>query len=187
MHVRLVACLVLAIGCTTATPATRIPMPSPTTPAATPPPPSLTATATLRDIAGTRVGTASFTDSYSGVIVVANVTGIGLGAHAVHIHEVGKCVSPFTTAGDHFNPEERHHGFRNGAGPHLGDLPNIDMPAAGVLKFEFLLPGLTLKGRNAILDADGASIVIHSNRDDYMTDPAGGSGARLACGAIGVR
>src|SRR3954468_6115111 len=117
-----------------------------------------TASATLRDLVGTRVGTATFTDSPAGVIVVASVTGIGLGAHAVHIHETGKCVSPFATAGGAGNPGNRHHGFQNSEGPHLGDLPNIDMPAAGLLRFEFLMPGVSLKGRNALLDGDGSAI-----------------------------
>jgi Cu-Zn family superoxide dismutase len=50
-----------------------------------------------------------------------------------------------------------------------------------------LLPGLTLRGTNAILDGDGAAIVIHAARDDYTTDPAGNSGGRIACGVITQR
>jgi Cu-Zn family superoxide dismutase len=66
-------------------------------------------------------------------------------------------------------------------------MPNIDMPAAGILKFEFVMPGVSLRGNNALLDGDGAAIVIHSVRDDYVTDPTGGAGARLACGVIILR
>ncbi len=168
-----------------------IPVSAPVTPPPVPPQvpvfTATTATATIRDLAGARIGTATFTDTYSGILIKATVTGLGLGAHAVHIHEVGKCEAPFTTAGAHMNPRKKHHGFQSHDGPHLGDLPNIDMPAAGTLKFEFVLPDATLKGANAILGADGASIVIHSARDDYMTDPSGGSGSRLACGVILVR
>jgi len=36
----------------------------------------------------------------------------------------------------------------------------------------------------ALLDADGSAIVIHANPDDHMTQPIGGAGARVACGAI---
>ena len=152
-----------------------------------PPAPRWTATATIRDLVAGRVGDATFTDTPAGVLVAGIVTGLGLGAHAIHIHETGKCISPFTTAGGHFNPQNRHHGFLNADGPHLGDLPNIDMPAAGILKFEFVMPAVSLRGTNALLDGDGASIVIHSVRDDYVTDPTGGAGARLACGVIIAR
>jgi superoxide dismutase, Cu-Zn family len=151
---------------------------------ASPPVPGITATAAIRDASGTRVGTATLTDSHAGVIVDGTVSGIGLGSHGIHVHETGKCEPPFATAGGHFNPEHKHHGFKTVDGPHLGDLPNIDTPAAGELRFEFLLPGVTLTGANALLDADGAAIVIHAGRDDYATDPAGGSGARIACGVI---
>jgi Cu-Zn family superoxide dismutase len=115
------------------------------------------------------------------------VGGVGLGAHGIHVHAVGRCEAPFTTAGGHFNPANRQHGFRNPNGPHLGDLPNIDTPAAGMLKFEFLLPGVTLKAENALLDADGAAIIVHASRDDYMGDPSGNSGGRIACGVITAR
>lgn len=182
----------LALGaCTGSQTVQHIPVSAPVTP---PPAPSLppvfsstTASATIRDLAGARIGSATFTDTYSGILIRVTVTGIGLGAHGVHIHETGKCEAPFTTAGAHANPQNKRHGFQSHDGPHLGDLPNIDMPAAGTLKFEFVLPGATLKAANAILDDDGAAIVIHSSRDDYMSEPSGGSGGRLACGIITVR
>jgi Cu-Zn family superoxide dismutase len=129
----------------------------------------------------------TLTDTYSGVLVVGNVTSLGLGAHGIHIHGVGKCEPPFTSAGPHFNPLGKQHGFENQHGPHLGDLPNIDTPAAGTLRFEVLLPGVTLKGTNPLLDKGGSSIVVHAARDDYKTDPSGDSGSRIACGVIVAR
>ena len=39
-------------------------------------------------------------------------------------------------------------------------------------------------GDTAVFDADGSAIVIHSTADDNMTDPAGNSGDRIACGVI---
>src|SRR4051812_39303487 len=104
------------------------PLPTSAKPAsATPPPrPTSVAVATLRDLAGARVGSVTFTESYAGVIVAGNLNGLGLGAHAIHVHEFGKCQAPFTTAGSHFNPQNKHHGFLNPDGPHAGDLPNID-------------------------------------------------------------
>ena len=167
------------------------PSPSPTAPARPPagrrapaPLPGTSASAIIRDLSGVRVGTATLTDTYAGILIVGSVVNLGLGAHGMHVHGVGKCVPPFSTAGGHFNPLGKEHGFENPNGPHLGDLPNLDTPAAGALRFEVLLPGVTLEGTNALLDADGAAIVIHSARDDYKTDPAGDSGARIACGVI---
>jgi Cu-Zn family superoxide dismutase len=143
-----------------------------------------TATATIRDAAGLKVGDATFTDSYAGLIIQGSVEGLGIGAHGIHIHDTGKCEAPFTTAGGHFNPEKRKHGFRSPEGHHLGDLPNIDVPASGRLRFEFLVADVTLRGPHGLLDGNGSSIVIHSTRDDFLTDPAGNSGARLACGVL---
>jgi Cu-Zn family superoxide dismutase len=151
------------------------------------PPSGTSATATIHDLNGARVGTATLTDTYAGILVVGSVMNLGLGAHGIHIHGVGKCEPPFASAGPHFNPLGKQHGFENPNGPHLGDMPNIDTPAAGALRFEVLLTGMTLKGNNRLLDASGAAIVIHAARDDYKTDPAGDSGSRIACGVIVAR
>jgi Cu/Zn superoxide dismutase len=35
-----------------------------------------------------------------------------------------------------------------------------------------------------MIDGDGASLVIHASPDDYMTDPSGNSGARIACAKL---
>jgi Cu-Zn family superoxide dismutase len=185
-RVLVAAAALITCGCSQSRPTVQSPpSPSPTSPTSgRPPAPFTTASAIIRDLAGGRVGMVNFTDTYSGVLVVANVSGLGLGAHGLHMHAIGKCDPPFTTAGPHFNPAGKHHGFQSPDGPHLGDLPNIDTPAAGQLRFEFLLPGVSLKGTNALLDADGASIVIHAARDDYKTDPAGDSGSRIACGVL---
>jgi Cu-Zn family superoxide dismutase len=141
--------------------------------------------ATIRDAAGMAVGTASLSQTQSGVLVSASLTGIGSGTHGMHVHEVGRCDAPaFTTAGSHFNPERKQHGYRNPSGAHAGDLPNVSPPPSGSLTFDVLLPNASLSGRNALLDGDGASIVIHASADDYQTDPSGNSGARIACGVI---
>jgi Cu-Zn family superoxide dismutase len=163
------------VACTNSGAATR------TTPSA------VTATASLRDQSGRQVGSVTLTDSYAGVLLVGTITGIGLGTHGIHIHETGRCDPPFTSAGGHFNPDKHKHGFKNPDGHHDGDLTNIDAPASGPLKFELLAPGVTLTGSKRLLDADGAAIVVHGAGDDYNTDPAGNSGARIVCGVITAR
>jgi Cu-Zn family superoxide dismutase len=149
--------------------------------------PFTTASAVIHDLASRQVGTVTFTDTHSGLLIVGDVSSIGLGVHGIHLHSVGRCEVPFASAGGHFNPTGKAHGFKNAHGAHLGDLPNISTPPAGRLHFEYLVPGLTLEGSHGLLDADGASIVIHAEGDDYMTDPAGDSGGRIACGVIRAR
>lgn len=146
-----------------------------------------TAGAMFRDQTGRQVGSATLTETNSGVLISGAVSGIGIGAHGIHIHETGKCEGTFTTAGAHFNPAKRRHGFKNPDGPHAGDMPNIDTPASGELRFEILVSNVTLTGANRLLDDDGSAIVIHGAGDDYATDPSGGSGARIVCGVIATR
>jgi Cu-Zn family superoxide dismutase len=180
-----------AVSCSPSSPAVQpAPSPSPTSPARSLPAPNVaqtTAVATIRDAAGRTVGNATLVDTYAGVLLTGSLTDLGLGSHGIHIHAVGKCEAPFTSAGGHFNPTGHQHGFRNASGPHLGDMPNVDTPASGTLQFETLIPGVTLKGQNALLDADGAAIVVHASKDDYTTEPAGNSGGRIACGVITQR
>lgn len=143
------------------------------------------ATATINDVVNTTVGSATFSETTAGLLVSITVSGLGIGPHAVHLHAVGSCVTPtFASAGPHFNPEDRQHGFRNPAGHHAGDMPNIISPPAGAHRVQFMLSGVKLTGRGGVLDGDGASIVIHLAEDDHLSDPSGNSGGRYACGVI---
>lgn len=175
----LVACASQPVATTSA--------PQPPAAGPTPPPASLDvrATAIINDASNTRIGNATFSDTPAGLLVTVTVTGLGIGAHGAHLHTVGICETPaFASAGAHFNPSGRQHGFRNKAGHHAGDMPNIVSPPAGAHTVQFMIDGVTLTGRDGLLDGDGASIVIHSAEDDHLTDPAGNSGGRMACGVI---
>ena len=149
--------------------------------------PASSATSNLVDRTGRTVGTASLTPSAQGVLVSASFTGLGQGTHAIHVHETGLCTPTFESAGAHFNPGNKQHGFRNAQGPHAGDMPNIHVSPSGALTIELLLAGVTLSGERALLDGDGAALVVHANADDYATEPAGNSGERVACGVIAGR
>ena len=138
----------------------------------------------LTDVSGRRVGDASFQQLPRGVLVVADLAALPSGTHGMHLHETGQCTPPFTTAGGHFNPTGALHGFRNPAGEHAGDLPNIHVPATGALRVELMVNGLRLGGDGGLLDADGAALVIHQFADDYSSDPAGAAGDRIACGVL---
>jgi len=140
------------------------------------------AAAVLKDAAGKEVGQVMLLAVPSGVLIDANLSAVPPGDHGFHIHEVGQCEPPdFESAGGHFNPEEDQHGLKTTAGPHAGDLPNIHVPEDGTLRIEMLHQWVSLQG---LLDDDGAAIVIHEGPDDYITDPTGNAGARIACGVI---
>jgi Cu-Zn family superoxide dismutase len=145
-----------------------------------------TAVADVKTAQGQPVGTATFSDVTGGVRIILDAKNLAPGAHGVHIHEVGKCDPPgFTTAGGHFNPEKKQHGLENPAGPHAGDLPNLTVGPDGTGRFETTTTRITLgPGPNSVVDADGSALVIHAAPDDMRTDPAGNSGARVACGVI---
>jgi superoxide dismutase, Cu-Zn family len=141
--------------------------------------------AEFKDGTGKSIGTATFEQVSRGVLVDLTLTGAPEGAHALHIHAVGKCEGPaFTTAGGHWNPASKPHGLMTAGGGHAGDIPNVFVPAGGNLHAMILIDGAMLKGATGILDADGAAIMLHATADDYKTDPTGNAGARVACGVI---
>ncbi len=144
------------------------------------------ATAELRNAKGEVVGRASFWEDAKGVRIVAEVQGIPAGAHGIHLHAVGKCDPPeFTTAGGHFNPGGKKHGFSNPAGPHAGDLPNLRVGPDGKGRLEYVATQVTLgAGATSLFGPDGTAVVLHARPDDDVTDPSGDSGARIACGII---
>jgi Cu-Zn family superoxide dismutase len=105
--------------------------------------------------------------------------------HGTHLHATGRCDPPgFTTAGGHLNPAARQHGLRNPAGPHLGDLPNLTVAANGTGRMEATIAATLTPGQAPLFDADGTALVVHAGPDDMVTDPAGNSGARIACTVI---
>ena len=145
------------------------------------------ALARLIDDKGQTVGSAVFSQEGGGVRIILDVAGLPAGDKAVHIHEVGRCDPPaFESAGAHFNPTKAEHGSSNPRGPHAGDLPDVTVNADGKGHMEVTAELVTLdkKVPASLLDADGSAIVIHERADDKRTDPAGESGARIACGVI---
>ena len=145
------------------------------------------ASAQARGPGGSAVAEAVASETSEGLSVRVTATGLAPGAYGAHIHTVGRCDPPgFESAGSHWNPTDREHGMQNPQGPHLGDLPNLMVGANGEGSFELRIPGARLAaGPRAMLDGDGAALVIHAGADDYRTDPSGNSGARIACGVFG--
>jgi Cu-Zn family superoxide dismutase len=143
------------------------------------------ATAQMQDQGGRTIGTIALTETPLGMLLTGELSQLPPGPHGFHVHAVGKCEPPFTSAGGHFNPNNRKHGFHDAAGSHAGDLVNLHASADGKALVDAFAAGLTFSGGpRSLLDQDGASIVIHAKTDDYKTDPAGDSGDRIICGVL---
>jgi len=146
------------------------------------------ALARMNGLDGAALGTIDFAQTNHGVLVTFDLHGLSPGAHAIHVHTSGNCDAKvkFTSAGPHFSPEPmKNHGFLMKGGPHPGDLPNQFADAQGALHASTVTNMFSLgNGKKSIFDRDGAAIIVHAKADDYMSQPAGNSGDRVACGVI---
>jgi Cu-Zn family superoxide dismutase len=145
-------------------------------------------TVELKGSKGNDVGMATIESKGTGVEVKLDLKNLPAGVHAVHFHQMAKCDPPdFKSAGGHFNPTSKQHGFDNPQGHHAGDMMNFTVKENGTAKAT-VKDGDVVLGNgseaNSLLANGGTAIIIHAKADDYKTDPAGNSGDRIACGAI---
>ncbi len=164
--------------------------PAPSVPPAPPeplvPPATPSASAELAPTEGhAAAGTLALVAEPGGVHITGSLTGIAPGGtHGFHVHETGDCSAPDAmSAGAHFNPGGHPHGHPGQGEHHAGDMPNLEADDSGTLVVDVQVPGVTL-GDGSATDILGRAIVLHASADDYATQPAGDSGARIACGVI---
>jgi superoxide dismutase, Cu-Zn family len=152
------------------------------------------ATAVLYDEEGQRVGVAVFKERHGNVTVSTAVSRLAPEFHGFHVHAVGECVPPFTSAGGHYNPGSESHG------KHAGDLPSLLVNGDGTGQLQFTTDRFSVSD---LFDADGSALIVHAGRDNFANIPdryhshtydtfgpdaetlaTGDAGARAACGVV---
>lgn len=145
-----------------------------------------THSANFIDAEGQAAGTAELVAGASGgVLIKLDLTGLPAGEWvAFHVHETGVCdhATGHESAGGHFNPDSREHGYNSANGPHAGDMPNQYVAEDGSLKAEVFNPMLALDETE--FGIVGRALMIHAGADDYESQPSGDAGDRLACAPI---
>lgn len=127
-------------------------------------------------------GMVQFFQTRAGVLVEAQIFGLPRSSDvchqpifAMHIHSGTSCsgneTDPFADAKTHYNPSDCMHPY------HAGDMPPL-FGCNGVAVSIFLTDRFSLK------DILGRTVIIHANPDDFTSQPAGNSGAKIACGVI---
>ncbi|MRX51213.1 hypothetical protein GI374_12305 [Paracoccus sp. S-4012] len=162
--------------------------------------------AVLKNADGGEVGRVEAAPMPSGgVHLKITVSGFEPGVKAIHVHEIGDCsgegfaaagphmggAGHAQAAGSHAQPAAAdasvghdHAAVVSGDAAHPGDLPNLHLPESGALTVEYFAPHLAPA---MLSDADGASIIMHAEADDYSGVAGRQGGARMACGAFEAR
>ena len=128
------------------------------------------------------------------VLVRSAAHDLPAGFHGFHVHAVGVCVPPFTSAGGHYNPAGTDHG------DHAGDMPMLLVNGDGSADLRFKTDRFALED---LFDADGSAIIVHAAPDNYANIPdryhshtedvfgpdsatraTGDAGGRHACGVV---
>lgn len=134
------------------------------------------------DVAGTVI----FTEESGMVTMVANMTGLSEGAHAIHIHEKADCSSPDgKSAGGHWNPTMQPHGkWGDTKGYHKGDIGNFTSDADGKGSITFATNEWCIGCEDEKANIVGKAIIVHQGKDDYTSQPSGDAGSRVSCGGV---
>jgi Cu-Zn family superoxide dismutase len=143
------------------------------------------ARANLEAKSGSKVaGQVDFAEQGNKTRVSVKVSGLKPNSqHGFHVHEKGDCSSADAlTAGGHFNPDGNPHAHAGAARRHAGDLVNLVADSKGESTASFEVDTIRVdEGKHGILNR---AVIIHANPDDYVSQPVGNAGGRLACGII---
>lgn len=127
-------------------------------------------------------GSVYFYQTNLGTFVLVNVDGLPVDQNkcpskffGFHIHDGVQCSGTaedeFLNAGNHLSPQQCPHPM------HMGDMPVL-IGAGGKAFSVFLTDSFTVN------DIVGKTVIIHSEADDFRSQPGGDSGEKIACGKI---
>lgn len=146
------------------------------------------ARANVVDGQGRNVGQVTFTEVGGRVTVDASLRDLPPGFHGFHVHAVGKCEPPFTSAGGHLAVGEQGHPA------HAGDQPVLLVLGDGTAELRFTTDRF---GLSDLVTGEGRAVIVHAAADNYGNVPTryasavddnttrtGDAGDRIACGAI---
>lgn len=127
-------------------------------------------------------GTVDFFPYQQGTLVLVRMRGLpddpdpcAPNIYAMHIHAGGDCGGdmqmPFSGAGGHYNPNDCPHPA------HAGDMPPL-FGNRGYAWQSYYTERFTPR------EVLGKTVIVHGQRDDFSTQPAGDAGSRIGCGLI---
>ena len=111
------------------------------------------------------------------VIVIADVENLPSqtdcgGVFGFHIHEGGNCATDdFSETRGHYNPDNCPHPY------HAGDLPPLFSNDGSAWM-------MVQTNRFSVEEIRRKTVVIHEQTDDFISQPAGNAGRKIACGVI---
>ncbi|MDU8886496.1 superoxide dismutase family protein [Yeosuana sp. MJ-SS3] len=131
-------------------------------------------------------GTAVFTEEEGSVKMVALLSNLSEGTHAIHLHEKADCSSTDgKSTGGHWNPTRQPHGkWGDEAGYHKGDIGNFEADANGNGTITFTTDQWCIDCDDESKNIIGKAVIVHQGTDDFVSQPSGAAGSRISCGGI---
>ncbi len=130
-------------------------------------------------------GTITFSEADGKVSMEATINGLTPGVHAIHIHEKSDCsAADGSSAGGHWNPTFKDHGKWGDDQYHRGDIGNFTVGEDGKGTVSFSTDEWCIGCDDETKNILGKSIIVHEGADDFVTQPTGDAGGRVACTAV---
>lgn len=131
-------------------------------------------------------GDVTFTEEDGTVKMMATLSGLSEGEHAIHIHEKADCSSADgKSTGGHWNPTFQPHAkWGAEGGYHKGDIGNFTADADGSATVEFSTDEWCIGCDDDTKNIVGKAVIVHQGVDDFTSQPSGAAGARVACTGI---